>query len=63
MHIASCAGHTAWVLCVAASPDGVTFATGSSDKTVKIWDMRKHQTLHTFTRHDDQVRGLTVVVV
>ena len=32
------AGHTAEIWSLAYSPDGKWFATGSADKTVKLWD-------------------------
>ena len=33
------AGHTGWVISVAFSPDGQTLASGSSDQTVRLWDV------------------------
>jgi len=53
--IGSFTGHSSWVLSVNPNPNGNTFATGSSDKTVKIWDIGKRQCLHTFTENEDQV--------
>jgi len=49
-------GHNSWVLDVSFNPNGGEFASSSSDATVKIWDARTSECLHSFEKaHDDQV--------
>ena len=40
-------GHTSGVLAVAVSPDGKTLVSGSSDQTVRLWDMATGDNLLT----------------
>lgn len=49
---AKLSGHDMRVNAVAFSPDGKTISTGSSDKTVKLWDVASHQEMVTL-RHED----------
>ncbi|GAV72975.1 WD40 domain-containing protein [Cephalotus follicularis] len=53
--IGAMSGHASWVLSVDASPDGLAIATGSSDKTVRLWDLKMRQAVQTMSNHSDQV--------
>lgn len=54
-------GHAAWVLGVSFAPDGLRFASSSSDHTVKVWELAQRQCLHTFREHTDQVMRVIVI--
>jgi len=49
------AGHTDSVVSVAFSPDGKLLASGSHDKTVKLWDVATGAAVRTLTGHTDVV--------
>lgn len=53
--VGTLSGHASWVLSVAFSPDGTHFVSGSSDRTVKVWELETKQCIHTFHEHSDQV--------
>jgi len=57
-HVASMKGHTDEVLTVAFSPDGSRIASGSRDKTVRIWDV---QTGRQTQIHDSHEYGVVSV--
>ena len=38
-------GHDSWVMSVAFSPNGKTLATGSNDKTVRLWDVASRKSI------------------
>ncbi len=51
-------GHTGSVRSVCYSPDGRTIATGSSDKTVRLWEADTGQHLKTLIGHTDSVKNV-----
>lgn len=60
-------GHGNSITAIAVSPDGQLLASGSSDRSVKIWDLMTGELLHTFEGrgfwmgdgHRDRISGLT----
>ncbi|MFM6254171.1 MAG: WD40 repeat domain-containing protein, partial [Dolichospermum sp.] len=38
-----------WVNAIAVTPDGRTVISGSSDRTIKIWDLKTGEETATFT--------------
>ena len=48
-------GHTSWVNSVSFSPDGQTLASGSSDYTIRLWDVETGETVKTLTGHTGDV--------
>jgi len=54
-------GHSDSVRSLAILPDG-TLASGSSDKTIRIWDTITGKTLKLLTGHTYEVRSLAVLL-
>ena len=50
--------HTGRVTSVAFSPDGTTLASGSSDRTIRLWGVENGETLHTFKGHRETVTSV-----
>ena len=51
-------GHPAAVTALAFSPDGKTIATGSKDKTVKLWETSSGNEIRTLAGHSSQVNDI-----
>ncbi len=48
-------GHTDWIYSIAISPNGQTLASGSFDKTIKLWELSTGSLLHTLSKHSKGV--------
>lgn len=54
------AGSMGWVRSLAVDPDNQFFASGSADRTIRLWDLASGQLKLTLTGHISAVRGLAV---
>ncbi len=57
-YIATLTGHTNRVNSVAFSPDGTTLASGSNDRTVRLWNVATQREITTLTGHTDWVNSM-----
>ncbi len=51
-------GHTAAIKCLAFSPDGKRLATGSDDKSIRLWDMPSGREVLRLNRHSAGITAL-----
>ncbi|KIX02554.1 uncharacterized protein Z518_08495 [Rhinocladiella mackenziei CBS 650.93] len=58
-HLGQVNGYTGLVRSVAFSPDGTTLASGSDDKSVRVWDSATGIQLEQFNSHTDVVRSVS----
>ena len=47
--------HTLPILCMCYDPTGTLVATGSTDRTAKVWDIEKGYCTHSFRDHSESV--------
>ena len=51
-------GHSEAISSVTFSPDGKTLASGSFDRTIKLWDIRSGSVLRTLSGHPEYVTSV-----
>jgi len=55
---ATCRGHEAKIECAAFSPDGKLLATGSADKTIRLWNPATGDQIAVLNEHSDAVSAI-----
>ncbi len=50
--------HTSFVSSLAFSPNGRIFASGSDDRTIRLWDVQSGKELRTLTGHSQSVQSI-----
>jgi WD40 repeat protein len=56
-------GHTGWVRAVAFFPNGFSFASGSYDRTLRLWNVRDNQSFGTLSNHLGSISGINAIAV
>jgi WD40 repeat protein len=59
----SLTGHTGWVRAVTFFPNGFIFASGSYDRTVRLWNVRNNQSFGTLSNHLGSISGINAIAV
>jgi len=60
VQVAVLSGHTDRVYSLVFSPDGASVVSGSSDKTIKLWDMQTSGVVKTFQGHTGSVYSVSI---
>ena len=60
VQVAILSGHIGWVGSLVFSPDGTSLVSGSSDRTIKLWDMQTGGVVKTFLGHTGQVSSVSM---
>ena len=58
VELALITGHTAYVYCIAFSPDGQTLASGSRDSTIRLWNIQTRRRKATLIGHISRVKAV-----
>ena len=53
-------GHSSWVTCTAICPTGMLFATGSLDKTIRIWSLPDGKEIRRMEGHRSTINALSI---
>lgn len=53
-------GHSSSVTSVVITPDGQTIVSGSSDSTIKLWNLNTGEEIHTLAGHSQGVTSITL---
>ncbi len=53
-------GYSGWISSVAISPDGKTLASGSTDNTIKLWNLATGKQIRTLTEHSGWVYSFAI---
>lgn len=62
--LSSLKGHTDRVSCLTISPSGQTLISGSKDRTIKFWDLKKKKIVRTFGgQFDDHLSEITNLAI
>ncbi len=56
-------GHNGWVRAVSFFPNGFSFASGSYDRTLRLWNVRDNQPFETLSKHFGSISGINAIAV